>query len=186
MELFDRRRYHYCNHCGTFHFIETPEIEGVRLLEPQGVVRSCPLCQSALLRALLDDRSVVEHCQKCRGLLLPRATFGEVVALRRARSSSAVVPPVPLDPRELGRHLTCPSCRARMDVHPYYGPGNVVIDSCSACDLIWLDHGELKQISEAPGRDRRDRDASISMPAPAREIPAPPRLSLFDVWDLLE
>jgi Zn-finger nucleic acid-binding protein len=183
MELFDRRRYHHCNHCGTFHFIETPEVEGVRLLEPQGDALACPLCQAALRRALLDDRSVVEHCQQCRGLLMQRATFGEVVALRRARSPSAIVPPVPLDPRELGRRLTCPSCRARMDVHPYYGPGNVVIDSCSACDLIWLDHGELKQISEAPGRDR---GGSVSMPAPARGIPAEPRLSLLDVWSLLE
>jgi Zn-finger nucleic acid-binding protein len=39
-------------------------------------------------------------------------------------------------------------------VHPYYGPGNVVIDTCSRCDLIWLDFGELKQIADAPGRDR--------------------------------
>lgn len=41
-----------------------------------------------------------------------------------------------------------------MDVHPYYGPGNVVIDSCTACSLIWLDYGELQQMTDAPGRDR--------------------------------
>ena len=41
-----------------------------------------------------------------------------------------------------------------METHPYYGPGNVIIDSCGDCDLIWLDAGELKQIEHAPGGDR--------------------------------
>jgi Zn-finger nucleic acid-binding protein len=45
----------------------------------------------------------------------------------------------------------------RLETHPYYGPGNVVIDSCAACDVIWLDFGELKQIVDAPGRDRGSR-----------------------------
>jgi Zn-finger nucleic acid-binding protein len=48
-----------------------------------------------------------------------------------------------------------------MEVHPYYGPGNVVMDSCTTCDLVWLDVGELKQISEAPGGDRGVRKPPI-------------------------
>ena len=44
-----------------------------------------------------------------------------------------------------------------MDTHPYYGPGNVVIDSCDRCELVWLDFGELKQIVDAPGQDRGTR-----------------------------
>jgi Zn-finger nucleic acid-binding protein len=42
-----------------------------------------------------------------------------------------------------------------MDVHPYYGPGNIVIDTCGTCQLLWLDHGELASVIDAPGRDRR-------------------------------
>jgi hypothetical protein len=45
-----------------------------------------------------------------------------------------------------------------METHPYYGPGNVVIDSCLQCELIWLDFGELRQIVAAPGRDRGRRE----------------------------
>jgi Zn-finger nucleic acid-binding protein len=45
-----------------------------------------------------------------------------------------------------------------MLTHPYYGPGNVVIDNCAECDAIWLDFGELKQIVSAPGRDRGTRE----------------------------
>ena len=32
-----------------------------------------------------------------------------------------------------------------MSTHPYYGPGNVIIDSCETCNLVWLDFGELKR-----------------------------------------
>ena len=41
-----------------------------------------------------------------------------------------------------------------MDTHPYYGPGNVVIDSCARCAVVWLDYHELAMIRDAPGRDR--------------------------------
>ena len=33
-----------------------------------------------------------------------------------------------------------------MDAHFYAGPGNVVIDSCEDCSLIWLDHGKLMRL----------------------------------------
>jgi Zn-finger nucleic acid-binding protein len=58
-----------------------------------------------------------------------------------------------------------------MDVHPYYGPGNVIIDSCTTCDLVWLDIGELKQIAEAPGGDRGVRKP----PIPREPPPLSPR-----------
>ena len=45
-----------------------------------------------------------------------------------------------------------------MATHPYYGPGNVVIDTCETCELVWLDFGELKQIVDAPGKDRGTRE----------------------------
>jgi Zn-finger nucleic acid-binding protein len=190
MELFERRRYYYCNHCGTFHFIETAAIEGVRVLGPHDAALSCPVCKAALVRALLDEGSLVQHCEQCRGLLIARPAFGEAVWARRARASGLAIPPQPLDRRELKRQIACPSCRAQMDVHPYYGPGNIVIDSCSGCDLIWLDHGELTQITDAPGSDR-GRGAPMSRePVTHIEPPSPMRLSrrisLMDLWDLLD
>jgi Zn-finger nucleic acid-binding protein len=48
--------------------------------------------------------------------------------------------------------VACPVCGERMEVHPYYGPGPAVIDSCSRCGLIWLDRGEMTVIETAPGR----------------------------------
>ena len=53
--------------------------------------------------------------------------------------------------------IACPKCRARFETYAHYGPGNVVIDSCVPCDLIWLDFGEMRQIVDAPGSDRGSR-----------------------------
>ncbi|MEZ5361359.1 MAG: hypothetical protein R2748_03195 [Bryobacterales bacterium] len=39
-----------------------------------------------------------------------------------------------------------------MDVHPYHGPGNAIVDTCGDCLLVWLDHSELTVITTArPG-----------------------------------
>lgn len=154
MELFERRRYYYCLHCGTFHFIETAARDGVQVLGPASARLPCPRCGGRLARSLLDESFTVDHCERCRGLLMTRATFAEAVTRRRTNARGAPAGPVALDPRELEHHVVCPGCHSKMDVHPYYGPGNVVIDTCSTCGLVWLDHAELKQISEAPGRDR--------------------------------
>jgi Zn-finger nucleic acid-binding protein len=40
-----------------------------------------------------------------------------------------------------------------MDTHFYAGPGNVIVDSCDGCSLIWLDRGELTRIAHAPDGD---------------------------------
>jgi len=36
-----------------------------------------------------------------------------------------------------------------MAVYPYGGPGNIIIQGCGQCKLIWLDFGELSRIVRA-------------------------------------
>jgi Zn-finger nucleic acid-binding protein len=162
MELFERRKYYFCRYCGTFEFIETSPLDGVEVLE-RSAGAPCPVCQAPLAKALLDQAHPISYCERCTGMLVPRGAFVDVIGGRRASASGPPVTPSPLDPRELQRGIACPVCRQPMDVHPYYGPGNIVIDSCPRCDLIWLDPGELKQVVDAPGRDRGQRPAP---PAP--------------------
>ena len=78
--------------------------------------------------------------------------FGTVIRERRARrSAGSFCVSDPLDPTEYDRTIQCPSCHQQMEVHPYYGPGNAVIDSCSSCEVLWLDHAELTSIEQAAG-----------------------------------
>ena len=155
MELFERRRYYFCHHCGSFHFIARDTGEGVHVVDRTPPADPCPLCASPLAASLTDEGHRVQHCERCRGVLMDRAIFADLIERRRASATGAGVAPTAVDRRELRREVTCPRCRIRMDVHPYYGPGNVVIDTCSRCDLVWLDSGELTQIVNAPGKDRR-------------------------------
>ncbi len=50
--------------------------------------------------------------------------------------------------------VDCPQCHGRMDAHFYCGPGNVVVDSCDQCFLVWMDRGKLKHIASAPDPQR--------------------------------
>src|SRR5690606_29577317 len=70
------------------------------------------------------------------------------------RQPSHPRPPQPLDRTQLARRVHCPRCGRPMDTHPYLGPGNIIIDTCDLCNLIWLDGMELEQATNAPGLDR--------------------------------
>jgi Zn-finger nucleic acid-binding protein len=49
-----------------------------------------------------------------------------------------------------------------MDEHLYGGGGNVDMDSCESCSVLWLDRGELSRMVAAPDRDPRDLGTSAS------------------------
>jgi Zn-finger nucleic acid-binding protein len=158
MELFATRGYFFCRYCGSFHFPESVDADGIRVLSDGDEQVACAVCHKPLVQAVLDDAHPVRFCKNCRGVLMPRRSFASVVEHRRAWATNPPRPPVLLDRQELDRPLTCPVCHARMLTHPYYGPGNVIMDNCETCQLVWLDFGELKQIVDAPGQDRGSRE----------------------------
>ena len=141
-----------CSHCGGLVCPE-PADDGLRVTDERG--HECPVCEQALTRATIDDRNPVEICQRCKGMLMARQAFAErLAARRRAARTPGVVPPR-VDRGELQRHIDCPSCAETMLTDWYYGPGNIIIDTCPTCDLVWLDAGEFRRAVEAPGPDRR-------------------------------
>jgi Zn-finger nucleic acid-binding protein len=117
----------------------------------QPAVIDCPHCEQRLMLGTIDERRVL-YCESCSGILVPMADFAEVVQGRRRSYRGADQTPRPLAAEQLQQQIGCPGCARTMEVHPYYGPGAVVIDSCRACRLVWLDSGELARIERAPGR----------------------------------
>lgn len=162
MELIESRRYFFCRYCGSFNFPEPADAHGIRVLGRTSDPPPCPMCGAPLTQAVLDDVHPVHFCAKCRGVLMPRGTFATVVSMRRAWASNVPTGPGPLDRRALDLERSCPLCHQRFITHPYYGPGNVVIDNCERCDVIWLDFGEMRQIVDAPGSDRGRRDRHVT------------------------
>jgi len=109
---------------------------------------ACPVCSVALIKAAISTTSVL-FCTNCRGLLLPMNELPSLIdELRSLRTESAAQ--TSPDKGDLKRSLRCPSCHRLMETHFYAGPGNVILDSCGDCFLIWLDRGELMRIVHAP------------------------------------
>lgn len=145
-------RFLVCGHCGASAALPAPACSNDRVV-PLGACleATCPACGELLVDGVMDECRV-GFCPDCRGVLLVGEDFAAIVRSRRAGFSAADAQPVPLEPLELERRVDCPRCQGRMEVHPYYGPGNTVIDSCRPCGLIWLDQGEITRIERAPGR----------------------------------
>jgi Zn-finger nucleic acid-binding protein len=152
MTVVPGRDYFFCEYCGSYAF-PRPSPDGVVVLGETGDV-DCPVCATTLARGSVAGLRVL-HCSTCRGVLAGQEAFSTIVKLLRAQASGEPDPVRALNREDLQREIACPYCGQRMDTHPYYGPGNVVIDNCTRCAVIWLDCGELAIIRDAPGRDRR-------------------------------
>ncbi len=152
MTVFSNLGYFYCEYCGSFHIPAKTE-EGITILDQAQDQLDCPVCDQPLFRARIDWHPAY-YCKNCQGVLTQQSAFGELVKYRRAKATGPPAPPVPLNQGELERQVGCPLCSQAMSTHPYYGPGNIVIDTCPHCRVIWLDYGELGQVIDAPGRDR--------------------------------
>ena len=152
MALLANRPCWQCGHCQSL-VCPDPAADGLRITGEPG--HGCPLCTTPLGRAVMDDRAHIEVCDRCKGILMPRRDFAVTLTARRGAAQTASVTPRPANRDELLRPVHCPQCAAPMITDWYYGPGNIVIDTCPACDLVWLDAGELNRAIAAPGPDRR-------------------------------
>ena len=151
--LHRERDYYHCEHCGAFYFPNSSP-DGTRVLgeNPEGI--KCSLCQIPFNMVTFDDHYRGYQCSRCQGILFTRTTFRETIETRRARATTPPEPPSRYDQKEMKRRLNCPICTREMSAHYYMGPGNIVVDTCNHCDVIWLDYGELGRVVNAPGRDR--------------------------------
>ncbi len=140
-----------CEYCGSFYFPK-PSRDGVRELgEKSGL--QCPVCRGNLVSAALPGSEVLQG-EKCKGLLIGQRELREAVEYLRAGASGPPDIPKAMNPEELKRKIQCPCCGKAMDTHAYSGPGNIVVDLCPDCRVVWLDSGKLGRIINAPGRDR--------------------------------
>lgn len=153
MKLILAKRQYVCNHCTTSYFPEENR-DGVQTLGEQSH-GLCPICGYSPLIFATSGGKTVLHCKECRGLLVQiRELMPIIQTLRSQRlANSEVVPPL-VDHGESSRKVSCPVCKRVMDTYLYGGGGNVYVDSCIECGVIWLDYRELNRIVEAPTRSR--------------------------------
>lgn len=151
MKLLLDRQHFFCEYCTSIYFPQENQ-DGVRVLE-EPTETICPVCKVPLVYGYIDQTQTL-YCQKCKGILFDQDTFLMVVNYLRAKSTRPTIMPPPVNLSELGREINCPECGQLMSTHPYGGPGNLVVDNCTHCNLLWLDYKEFERVIRAPGRDR--------------------------------
>jgi Zn-finger nucleic acid-binding protein len=155
MQLDEVKQSLVCGFCGSVQVLE-PDSDGVALLGTTSPFQ-CPVCSTPLEEAAARSRKLL-CCPRCRGLLIGMDEFIGLIGVLRADHAFPTEPLHRFNPDDLRRVIACPRCRRRMDAHAYAGPGNVVIDSCEACHVIWLDHNEVMRIASAPDHTRAEDD----------------------------
>ena len=153
MVLNRDRDYYFCEHCGAYHFPNSSE-EGIRVLGEDPDQIKCPVCQVPLHMITIDNHFKGHQCLNCQGFLFHRMTFRNTIESKRAMATTPAEPQTLVNEEELHRQVYCPDCGNVMETHLYLGPGNIAIDTCASCNLIWLDHGEINKVINAPGSDR--------------------------------
>ncbi len=146
--------YQQCEFCKSLIFSNSVPLSVDRITSLGTPIQAaCPCCECSLTTGTIENHPAL-YCEKCYGVLMKNQHFGSVLSERRSkRMGVGEGIPRPIDMKQYERQLFCPGCASRMEVHPYYGPGNVVIDSCGNCGYLWLDHGELTRLERAGGRD---------------------------------
>jgi len=146
-----------CEYCHTV-FYPGEEDDGVQVsndpaeqADRTGAGLACPVCSLPLVKANIAKIPVL-FCNQCHGLLLPMQVLQDLLDEVRSASTRPAVQ-TPPDRGDIKRTIRCPKCSQRMDTHFYAGPGNVIVDSCDGCSLLWLDRGELTRIARAPDEE---------------------------------
>ena len=144
--------HHHCESCNSFAF-PTEIDQSIEAIKPTGKKTgfNCPRCEIALEVGTIVGKMEVCFCENCRGYVVDNSSFGFLANELRGNYTGPDDQPKPIDPNQLDVHQNCPACFSKMDAHPYYGPGSIVLDTCMHCKLAWLDHGELGRIIRAPG-----------------------------------
>ncbi len=140
-----------CDYCGS-QITPPADEEGVLVFEPTS--HRCAACETPLAAASLESHELL-YCTGCHGMLFDMEKFLPLLDVLRelrywSRSSQA------RHELDTDRTLDCPLCKQQMDRHLYGGGGNVDVDSCEPCSVLWLDRGELSRIVAAPDRDPRE------------------------------
>lgn len=111
--------------------------------------RTCPDCLTPLETRHFQG-VMIDSCPKCAGIFFDS---GEVLELKRKgveamrELEDEIVPTVTVEP-SAEKLRQCPSCAVSMEKFRYLYHSNIVLDECDKCGGIWVQDGELGNMSD--------------------------------------
>jgi Zn-finger nucleic acid-binding protein len=148
MSVEEGRDFFHCEYCDSYDFPD-PNQDGVSLLDEVSHF-DCPICRKPLVLAAVRNVHI-SSCPNCRGNLVDQSKMLPILSQAQSLDPTNETSYSPQTKSELSRTLVCPACQKIMNAYPYGGPGNIIIQGCEECRLIWLDFGELSTIIRAYG-----------------------------------
>ena len=156
------------------------------------MIHSCPNCKVTLASKVYDGVAFTE-CPQCMGVWifeddLRHLESENVHDLEKIDETSAPIHPVS-SPSEV---LACPDCGMAMQQCHFMIDGPILLHRCSACEGLWVDHGELTQMAQAieaanrpPTREEiaAANGAIASPPPPAKQVPPRTESSTEQLFD---
>ncbi len=145
MRVDRERALFVCDYCGS-EAVPPASDDGVLVLGESK--QKCPVCAKSLSTGSLEQYDLL-YCTECHGMLISMDDFQPLISTLREEQAAPAAFLAPRSEADARRTLHCPKCGKEMDDHPYGGGGNVNVDTCEACESIWLDRGELRKIASA-------------------------------------
>lgn len=118
---------------------------------------SCPKCAAPMELLPVGD-VMIDRCTLCRGIWLDRDEKEKLVASRKAaKAADAGAEDPPWPDLDTVRVVKCPRDGARMVPMSDLHQPHVHFEQCSICGGVFLDAGELADLSEFTLRERLRR-----------------------------
>lgn len=108
----------------------------------------CPKCESSLEEKKYGGQITIQSCSGCGGILTDKKTLAK---MRNEWMADTVLDS---NDHERGKEtnkineIDCPSCSKLMDKIFDEEQAHVWMEYCAACDLLFLDAGELTDLSD--------------------------------------
>lgn len=114
----------------------------------------CPRCSAELVPGEFRGLQL-DMCAQCSGILLEQVRLLSLLDAMMQELREQIDLNLPLEAvPDRGVQITCPRCHGDMEHHGYMESKWVMIDSCPACQVTWLDADELGLVSLMYARSR--------------------------------
>lgn len=113
----------------------------------------CPKDGTELQAKNYEADITVDSCDACGGMWLDDGELERIQEVKEndyshelERMPDLGVGAYALAEAKTDRSLSCPKCGADMEVLEYARSSQVLIDTCTKCEGVWLDMGEVREL----------------------------------------
>lgn len=107
----------------------------------------CPKCNGIMGRYAYSESISLMRCKSCQGMLLESGMLEKIRAVVRADEYFDIGHPKVGRAFDRVQEYACPACSAPMRATAASRQGHIQIEVCSECSAVFLDAGELIDLS---------------------------------------